>query len=94
MTPTLRKLGMTDTEAKLAVADALTAVWWAEAMASYAAALAKGKPPESAGKELVEDSNRGYNEPWMALAAWNIAGRPAIRSAFQSSLVVGAAAAG
>jgi len=86
MTPILKSLRMSDAESELSVTDALTAIWWAEAMASYATALARGKSPQAAAKEVLEDSNRGYSEPWMVLAAWNMSGKPAIKSAFTSSL--------
>lgn len=94
ITPKLRDLGMSDAESQLAVTDALTAVWWAEAMANYATALAKGHSLEAVGKKVVKDSNRGYNEPWMILAAFNLAGKPPIQSQFTSSLSGPAAAVG
>jgi len=93
MIPILKSLGMSDAESELAVTDALTAIWWADAMASYATTLAKGKSPEAVGKEVVTDSNRGYSEPWMVLAAWNLGGKPMIESAFSSSLLESAMAA-
>ena len=86
MTPILRKLGMSETEAQLAITDAITAIWWSGAMADYAAALAKGGSLEAVGKKLVKDSNLGYNEPWMILTTWDLADRPTITADFSSSL--------
>jgi len=86
MTPILKNIGLTDAEASLAVTDAMTAVWWADTMADYAKALAAGKPLEGVGAKVVKDSNRGYNEPWMVLAAWNLTGKPAATVEFTSSL--------
>ncbi|HTX38015.1 MAG TPA: hypothetical protein VME43_23460, partial [Bryobacteraceae bacterium] len=93
MTPILRGLGMSDTEVELAVTEAMTAVWWSEAMASYAAALSRGQSLEAAGKNVVQDSNRGYNEPWLVLAAWNLAGQPSLKAEFVSPLLETALAA-
>jgi hypothetical protein len=86
MKPILEALGMSDVEAELAVTDAFTAIWWSEAMANYASALARHKSLVSVGKEVVENSNLGYNEPWMILTTWNLAGKPPITSHFVSSL--------
>jgi hypothetical protein len=86
MAPTLRKLGMNDTEVQLAATEAFTAVWWAGAMADYAEALAKGRSLEAVGKEVVKESNLGYSDPWMILAAWNLAGKPQVNSQFSCSL--------
>jgi hypothetical protein len=84
---TLRdRLGMSDAEATLAVTDVITALWWADAMSEYAQALAKGQPLEKAGKDMVKDANLGYNEPWMVLASWNLAGRPSMEAKFISSI--------
>jgi hypothetical protein len=55
-------------------------------MAAYAKALANGQSLIAAGKEVVNESNDGYNEPWMILAAWDLAGRPAIQAQFVTSL--------
>jgi len=92
MVPILKTRGMSDPEANLAVTDAITAIWWSDAMAAYAAALAQGKSLQSAGKEVVKDSTRGYNEPWMILATWILSGRPAITHNFACSLQSAAAA--
>jgi hypothetical protein len=86
MKPILEDLGMSDVEIQLAATDAFTAIWWSEAMANYAKALAKGQSLVSIGKEVVKDSNLGYNEPWMILTTWNLAGKPTITSDFISSL--------
>jgi hypothetical protein len=86
MKPALEDLGMSDTEAELAATDAFTAIWWSEAMADYATALAKGQSLTAVGKEIVKDSNLGYNEPWMILTVWNLAGKPPITTNFISSL--------
>jgi hypothetical protein len=93
MTPILRNLGMSDAQAQLAVADVITAIWWADAMADYATALAKGQSLESAGKKVVRSSNLGFNEPWMVLAAWQMAGKPPISPQFITSLPAPAAGA-
>jgi hypothetical protein len=85
----LQTLGMSETEAQLAVTDAITAIWWSGAMSDYAAALAAGKSLGDAGKDVVEDANLGYNEPWMILTAWDLAGRPAITADFYSALQAG-----
>jgi len=90
MTPIFENLGMSDVEAELAVTDAVTTIWWARAMTNYATALAKGQSLEAVGKEAVKDANRGYNEPWMILAAWNLAGKPPLKTEFFSSLLTGA----
>ena len=89
MIPILRTLGLADVEAKLAVADAITAIWWSEAMAAYAAALTNGQSLEAVGNRLVQNSNRGFSEPWMILAAWAFAGEPPINPQFTSSLATG-----
>lgn len=92
MIPILKSLGMSETEALLAITDVITAIWWSQAMADYAAALAKGESLGEVGKEVVKDANLGYNEPWMILTTWDLAGRPTITSDFSSSLqAVGAA---
>lgn len=93
VTPILRSLGMSDTQAQIAFTDVTTAVWWADAMAAYAQALAKGQSLEAAGKEVVKDSNNGYNEPWMVLAAWDLTGKPTIQAQFVTSLPEPAVAA-
>ena len=80
------RLGMSDAEATLAVTDVITAVWWADAMSNYAKALAKGQPLDKVGKDVVKDANLGYNEPWMILASWNLAGQPSIEAKFISSI--------
>jgi hypothetical protein len=83
----LQGLGMSGTEAQLAVTDVITTIWWASAMANYANALIKGQPLEKVGKDVVKESNQGYNEPWMILAAWEITGKPEIKAGFTSSLI-------
>ena len=82
MVPILKNLGMPDAIAQLAVTDALTAIWWSEAMAAYATALAHGDSLAAAGKDVVVDANRGYNEPWMILATWLLASNPPITGKF------------
>jgi len=82
----LKGLGMSDIEAELATVDVITAVWWSDAMAKYAAALARGKSLISAGKEVATDANLGYNEPWNILTTWTLAGKPSITSKFLTSL--------
>jgi hypothetical protein len=89
----LLSLGLNDAEATAGVADVITAVWWADAMAAYATALAKGKPLATVGKEVVKDSSNGYNEPWMILAAWGLTGKPPITADFVTSLPKPAVAA-
>lgn len=79
-------LRMSDAEAALAVTDVITAVWWADAMANYAKALSKGQPLDKVGKDVVKDANLGYNEPWMVLASWSMAGKPPIEAKFISSI--------
>jgi hypothetical protein len=82
----LQSLGLSATEAQIATTDAMTAVWWAEAMAKYAKALANNQSLVAVGKDVVKDSNEGYNEPWMILAAWDLTGRPEIGLQFTTSL--------
>ncbi len=93
MTPILQGLGMSEVQATLAVSDVITVIWWADAMAAYATALEKGQSLEAVGKEVVKKSNDGYNEPWMVLAAWSLAGQPAIKAEFVTSLPESALAA-
>jgi hypothetical protein len=93
MIPILKGVGMSDTEAHGAIPDVITGVWWAEAMTAYAKALETGQPLESMGKNVVQNANRGYNEPWMVLAAWKLAGNPSIKPHFFTSLPAPAVAA-
>lgn len=86
MVPILKGLGMSETEATFAVTDAFTAVWWSQAMAAYSTALAKGQSLEAVGKKIVQDANIGYNEPWMILTTWNLAGQPQMTTDFTPSL--------
>jgi hypothetical protein len=86
MKPILEDLGMNDVEVQLAATDAFTAIWWSDAMADYAKALAKKQSLVSVGKEVVKDSNLGYNEPWMVLTTWSLAGKPTITANFIFSL--------
>ena len=90
----LRSLGLSSTNATLAVTDVVTTIWWASAMANYAQALANKKPLAKVAKAVLKDSNFGYGEPWMLLSAWTIAGRPAVNAAFTSSLIAPPKAAG
>jgi hypothetical protein len=90
----LRNLKMSQTQAELATPDVVTAVWWADAMAAYAKALANKQSLEAVGKAVVKDSNNGFNEPWMVLAAWDLAGQPAITAEFVNALPVTGMAAG
>ena len=57
----LTGLGMSAAQAQLATTDVITAVWWSDAMASYANALVKGKSLEAVGKDVVRNSNLGYD---------------------------------
>ncbi len=94
MTSFLRSLGLSATNVTLARADVITTIWWANAMANYAQALANKKPLAKVAKAVLKDSNFGYGEPWMLLAAWNIAGRPAVNATFFSSSEAPTKAAG
>ncbi len=85
LTRMLRNLGLSPTNAGLAVTDVITTIWWSSAMANYAQALANKKPLAKVAKAVLKDSNFGYGEPWMLLSAWNIAGRPTVNAAFFSS---------
>jgi len=85
MVPILKELGLTDAEVQLAATDAMTAIWWSNAMADYSTALAKGESLEAVGKEVVKDANGGYKEPWMILTAWVLAGKPPITRKFVSA---------
>jgi hypothetical protein len=93
MTPILKNLGMSEAQAALAVTDVITAIWWSTAMAAYAVALSKNQPLESVGKNMVKNANLGYNEPWMVLAAWGMAGKPRINPEFITSIPAPAAGA-
>jgi hypothetical protein len=81
----LRNLGLSATNATLALNDVITTIWWSSAMANYAQALANKEPLAKVAKAVLKDSNFGYGEPWMLLSAWSIAGRPAVNAAFFSS---------
>ena len=86
MAPILQALGVPSAEVQLVITDVITAIWWAEAMASYAKALANNQSLVAVGKNVVKDANRGYSEPWMVLAAWDLTGSPAISAHFTTSL--------
>ena len=75
-------LGLSQVQAELATADVVTAVWWADAMAAYSKALAQGQSLEAAGRQVVRDSNLGFNAPWMLLAIWDLTGAPAVQAEF------------
>ena len=87
-------LGMSQTQANLSVTDVITAVWWADAMAAYAKALANSKPLEATGKQVVKNWTIGYSEPWMVLASWNLTGEPTINAELVTSLPKPALGAG
>ena len=74
--------------------DVVTVLWWSSAMSKYAKAVAAGQPLEGLGTELVQDATRGFNEPWLILALWNMLQNPAIESAFTCSGSKHAVAAG
>lgn len=86
-TPILENLGLSSSQAQAAYTDVITTIWWSTAMADYAKALSKNQSLEGPGKEVVKDSNRGYDEPWMILAAWNLAGKPAAHAQVTSPLL-------
>ena len=86
MIPMLQDLGLSESQAQESITDVITGVWWAEAMSAFATALVEGKSLVSVGDAVVKDSNLGYNEPWMILAAWKLAGQPAINPEFFTSL--------
>ena len=87
----LRSVGISEMD----VPDAFTALWWAEAMADYAKALASGATLENVGRRVVAQSSAGFNEPWLLIAAWSILGRPEqIKTMFTSSLLKPTMAAG
>jgi hypothetical protein len=90
----LRSLGLSATNASLALNDVIPTIWWAAAMATYAQALADAKPLAKAAKAVLKDSNLGYGEPWMLLSAWNIAGHPPLTTVFTSSQIAPAKATG
>lgn len=93
--PILLRLGLDEAQAEIGVEDVMTAVWWADSMAAYATVLAKNGPLADVGKKIVKDANKGYNEPWMVLSAWSLAGRPTtITTEFVTSLPEPAIAAG
>jgi hypothetical protein len=83
--PILTSLGISDSQVQFVVTDVFTAIWWAQAMAAYATALAKNQPLEGVGKQVVQDANLGYNEPWMTLLAWRLTGKPQGSLEFTSS---------
>ena len=51
-----------------AIVDVITVIWWSNAMANYAQALAAGKSLVDAGKGVVKDGTLGFSEPWLVLA--------------------------
>jgi hypothetical protein len=94
MTPILRDLGVSANDLERAVTDAMTAVWWSEAMEDYATILAKGQSLEKVGSAVVRKANLGYKEPWMILTTWSLVGSPAtITSNFISSVPAASVAA-
>jgi len=42
----------------------------------------------------VQDANLGFNEPWMALAAWDLTGKPAVKAELFAPPLASAAAVG
>jgi len=80
------ELGMTDTEAAQSFTDVITTSWWCQAMADYSEALKEQKSLEDVGKKVVEAANFGFDEPWMILAAWTLAGKPAVKVQFATGL--------
>jgi hypothetical protein len=74
-----------------AIVDVVTVIWWSSAMENYTKALAVGQSLVAAGKEVLKDGTRGFDEPWLVLATWNMLQNPAIESLFTSSLLKRAA---
>jgi hypothetical protein len=81
----LKDIGFHDSETAPLVADVYTALWWSQAMADYAQALHDGKSLVSAGKDVVQESNAGFNEPWLILACRGVLENPVVLSRFTSS---------
>ncbi len=75
------------------VVDVLSILWWSQAMGDYARALVRGEPLVGVGQAVAKDSDLGFNEPWLVLAAWTMLGKPAIDIRFTSSLLKQAAGA-
>lgn len=50
------------------VSDFITIDWWAQAMANMANALAVGKSLANAEKDVLKDSDAGFDVPWALLA--------------------------
>jgi hypothetical protein len=71
----------------LSTTDVDTFVWWSKDMEAYATALADGKSPVGAGIAMVQDATRGFDEPWLILATWNLLQKPTIDSLFTSTLL-------
>jgi hypothetical protein len=70
-----------------AVADVDALIWWSVAMEQYGKALAANQSLVDAGKDVVTDSNGGFDEPWLILAAANLLQSPPVESLFTSTLL-------
>jgi hypothetical protein len=70
-----------------AVADVDALIWWSAAMEEYAKALAANQFLVDAGKDVVKDSDGGFDEPWLILAAANLLQNPPVNSLFTSTLL-------
>jgi hypothetical protein len=71
-----------------AIVDVITVIWWSAAMENFAKALVAGQSLVGAGKGVVQDGTRGFDEPWLVLAIWYMLKRqPAINSLFTSLLL-------
>ena len=90
----LETLGIRQENIPVVITDAVTFLWWAEAMAAYAQALFAKQSLLEPGKQVVEDAARGFDEPWMILATWNILENPAMNSIFTCSLPAQVVSAG
>jgi hypothetical protein len=67
--------------------DVITFIWWSSAMENYAKALAASQSLVGIGKQVVKDGTRGFNEPWLILATWEMLQNPAINVVFTSSML-------
>ena len=91
-TKVLRDLGVRNANLNAVAVDATTLIWWSSAMEAYSRALVSDKSLLAVGKDVVKDSNRGFDEPWMMLATWQMLGEPELEVIFTSSLLVAKAA--
>lgn len=66
--------------------DFVTIDWWAQAMGNMAAAIAAGKSPMDAEKDVLKDSQAGFDVPWALLATSSLLPEPApVRTNFTVS---------